>query len=560
MINPNVITPKRNHLKRNGFPLGFESYFSSPLGLLKPCYVQDVIPGDYLDVNVSNFTRTKTLNTAAFARLNEEVNFFFVPMACIWRWFPNMITGMKEQHSSYCPDGSSVIFSMPYITGTQIATLLKKSGANDVDLFGFKLSFLFHRIINLLGFPCKALGGDSGHELDKTLAIYDTTINPNAPYANVHLNPYRLFAYLHIYNDFYRNTQWEFLDAHNYNIDDIPAAGKIPDERLYSAFLALAQCYANMYKDQFTSVLPNPLFALPTQLQPRLTATDSLNPPFTSEGNMVSGHTGISGTPAVVSLSAQSIRALLATEKLSLLTNLAGKTFRDQLLARYGELPSRTDMYECRWIGKFDSKIGIGEITSTATASDGDGNASRLGEIAGKGVGGSNGHFTFKASDHGVIIGIHSVRPNVCYDASGIDHFNKVLDRSDFFLPEYEDLGLEPLTADEVSDVETLTPTTINNVLGYRARYSAYKSRVSRCYGQFASDGVDSSWVAPYRPRPLSMAGLFTYAKYKVCPLDLNPICAVLYAGDDRFDQFMHHYRFDVKAVRNMSAFGIPHI
>ena len=51
-----------------------------------------------------------------------------------------------------------------YAPGTQIATLLKKAGANDVDLFGFKLSFLFHHIINLLGFPCKALNGTSGHE------------------------------------------------------------------------------------------------------------------------------------------------------------------------------------------------------------------------------------------------------------------------------------------------------------------------------------------------------------------------------------------------------------
>ena len=70
--NPNVYPLKTNKSPRNGFDMSYHSYFTSPTGMLLPAYVQDVTPGDFLKLDVSNFTRTLPVNTAAFARIKKK--------------------------------------------------------------------------------------------------------------------------------------------------------------------------------------------------------------------------------------------------------------------------------------------------------------------------------------------------------------------------------------------------------------------------------------------------------------------------------------------------------
>ena len=65
---------------------------SSPLSpplreLLEPSLVMDIIPGDYVEITPSYFTRTQTCNSAAFSRINEHVDYFAVPYRLLWRWW-----------------------------------------------------------------------------------------------------------------------------------------------------------------------------------------------------------------------------------------------------------------------------------------------------------------------------------------------------------------------------------------------------------------------------------------------------------------------------------------
>ena len=101
--NPNVYPLKTNKSPRNGFDLSYHSYFTSPTGMLLPAFVQDVTPGDFLKLDVSNFTRTLPVNTAAFARIKEKMDFFFVPYRLIWRWFDQFYTSVKDMTTAYSP-------------------------------------------------------------------------------------------------------------------------------------------------------------------------------------------------------------------------------------------------------------------------------------------------------------------------------------------------------------------------------------------------------------------------------------------------------------------------
>ena len=133
--NPNVYPLKTNKSPRNGFDMSYHSYFTSPTGMLLPAFVQDVTPGDFLKLDVSNFTRTLPVNTAAFARIKEKMDFFFVPYRLIWRWFDQFYTSVKDMTTAYSPIAHTTIpKDLPYLLGSDIASLLSNSMT---DQFGF---------------------------------------------------------------------------------------------------------------------------------------------------------------------------------------------------------------------------------------------------------------------------------------------------------------------------------------------------------------------------------------------------------------------------------------
>ena len=145
--NPLVFKPQKSHVGRNGFDMSYHSYFTTPVGMLLPCYVQDVQPGDYMKLNVSNFTRTAPVNTAAF--LQESTDFYFVPYRLIWRWFDEFITSTTNQSSSYTPfTAGTLVSKLPSISGGDLLDLLSTGTSSfyQVDIFGYSKVFYVLRL------------------------------------------------------------------------------------------------------------------------------------------------------------------------------------------------------------------------------------------------------------------------------------------------------------------------------------------------------------------------------------------------------------------------------
>lgn len=67
---------KKAHLQRNAFDLSHSDIFSMAPGMLLPCHVSEVNPGEYFEFNPQVYTRTMPLNSAAFVRLKQHVEFF----------------------------------------------------------------------------------------------------------------------------------------------------------------------------------------------------------------------------------------------------------------------------------------------------------------------------------------------------------------------------------------------------------------------------------------------------------------------------------------------------
>ena len=68
------------HLQRNAFDLSHSDIFSIAPGMLLPIHVSEVNPNEHFEITPANYVRTMPLNSAAFTRLKQHIEFFFVPM------------------------------------------------------------------------------------------------------------------------------------------------------------------------------------------------------------------------------------------------------------------------------------------------------------------------------------------------------------------------------------------------------------------------------------------------------------------------------------------------
>lgn len=257
-------------------------------------------------------------------------------------------------------------------------------------------------------------------------------------------------------------------------------------------------------------------------------------------------------------MSAQAIRTVLAVEKMAMVSALAPKTFRGQMQALFGVTPDSCASCDVQRIGSLKGNIQIGEVTSTAAGMNDTGRKSDLGQIAGKGVGSGNGHIKFHSKEAGILMGIHYIKPDLCYNSDRVDPFNRKFFRSDFHQRALDALGMQPILASARQGISKTgyKAADLNTALGYGSRYAEYKSDVSRVHGSMQAGGSLHQWVAPYSTPILN---LMTPSGYKVTPAILDGIFANAYSGTDtESDQFVCHYRFDVSAVRDMSIYGIP--
>ena len=128
MANIMSLKSLRNKTSRNGFDLSSKRNFTAKAGELLPVKTWEVLPGDTFKIDLKTFTRTQPLNTAAFARMREYYDFYFVPYDLLWNKANTVLTQMYDnpQHAiSFDPTVNFTLSGdMPYLTCRQIADYL----------------------------------------------------------------------------------------------------------------------------------------------------------------------------------------------------------------------------------------------------------------------------------------------------------------------------------------------------------------------------------------------------------------------------------------------------
>ena len=124
-------TQQKNHVNRNAFDLSHRHMFTAQIGELLPIFTQWCNPNETFKLGYNAMTRTASLNSAAFTRLRENVQYYFVPFQCLWKYFEqtvnNMVLGQSGQEISMIAKNSSeslnIDTQLPFINYSDLISI-----------------------------------------------------------------------------------------------------------------------------------------------------------------------------------------------------------------------------------------------------------------------------------------------------------------------------------------------------------------------------------------------------------------------------------------------------
>lgn len=577
----------RNKTSRNGFDLSFKKNFTAKAGELLPVMVKEVLPGDSFKIDLKSFTRTQPINTAAFARIREYYDFYFVPYDLLWNKANTVLTQMYDnpQHSvSMNPTDNFVLSgTMPSITASGLAKYLVSvnDSGEELNYFGYNRALCSAKLMEYLGYGnfYRYAKGDQ------------FTWDEHPLLNNLNFNIFGFLAYQKIYSDYYRDSQWERIAPSTFNVDFMDGSGNNSIEPylngnsssdIIAHYNLFDLRYCNWQKDLFHGLVPHQQYgtasAVDVFLPKSLSFGDMHQKPSSAfqVGQNLSSSSVYLNNPSSESVLSFSILALRQAEflqKWKEITQSGNKDYKDQIEKHWGVSAGDALSEMCSYLGGIASSLDINEVVNSNITGD---NAA---DIAGKGTGVSNGYINFDAgAKYGVIMCIYHCLPMLDYTADLVESAFIKVNAADYAIPEFDRVGMEAVPFAKMinplknEDGLNFTPFA-SMVMGYAPRYIDYKTSVDSSIGGFRD--TLKNWIISYGntsicnqlstlkgpalPCPEPSVSYINYSFFKVNPNCLDPLFAVAVDSEISTDQFLCSSFFDVKVVRNLDTDGLPY-
>ena len=270
----------KNKVNRNAFDLSHRHMFTAQIGELLPVFSQWVNPNETFKIGYNGKTRTAALNTDAFTRIRENIQYYFVPFQSLWKYFEQQVNNMTKgdagqnisKFASSSTEASKISTSMPYISYIDLASWLEtmyehakaavnayfKANLNDdlrsargfaayckdsssySDVFvcdGYRLSRAAKLLMSLgygnfatviqydiYAMAEKYMTEDAPSswnlgDFQKSSYSLDFTYEASSITNSPNLSLFPLLAYHKICNDHYRNEKWQPFEPWTCNID-----------------------------------------------------------------------------------------------------------------------------------------------------------------------------------------------------------------------------------------------------------------------------------------------------------------------------------------------------
>ena len=515
----------------NTFDLSHDRKFSGKIGELMPISVMEVVPGDKFNIKATNMTRFAPLITPIMHKASVYCHFFFVPNRILWPNWENFISGGEDGLAD--PTFPTVDLTIPTQYGVQT-------------------------LADYLGLP-------TGNQLQNVSAV---------PFA----------AYQKIYQDYYRDenlitkTDVSVSDGTQSALDTIELASMkkrawqhdyftsaLPwTQRGPEATIPLGTSAPLVYGDfAHSGNGPNTLLRetpnhtsaiIPSANYPEVESDSSGNllyslKPGPNDYNFdITNHT-IADLSQATASSINDLRRAFRLQEWLERNARGGARYIEIITAHFGVRSSDARLQRPEFLGGSSTPITISEVLQTSNTAGATGSdATPQGNMAGHGVSvGSSNYVSYRAEEHGYIIGIMSVMPKTAYQQGVPKHWKK-LDKFDYYWPSFANIGEQPIYNEELYHQNTAEDA---EVFGYTPRYAEYKYIPSTVHGTFRSSLDFWHMGRIFASKPTLNADFIECDSAEVERVFNVP------SGEEHLYVYLHN---EVKATRLMPYFGTPTI
>jgi len=477
-------------------------------GYLVPVYVDEVLPGDTFKLNMTAFARLSTPLYPVMDNMVMDSFFFFVPNRLIWN---NWERFMGQQDNP----GDSISYVVPQ--------QVTPSGGYAVG-----------SLQDYMGLP--TVGQVASGQTVSHCAFWPR-------------------AYNLIYNQWFRDE----------NLQDsvVVDMGDGPDDVTDYTLLRRGK-----RKDYFTSALPWPQkgasVTLPLGTKAPIHSYDSIldgtyrapsgqsgYSPTGSLGNQVWSEDQLwadlsSATAATINQLRQSFQIQKLLER----DARGGTRYTEIIRSHFSVISPDARLQRPEYIGGGSTPININPIAQTS-GTNASGTTTPMGTLAAMGTALAHKHgFTQSFTEHGVIIGLVSVRADLTYQ-QGLQRMWSRSTRYDFYFPAFATLGEQAVLNKEIYVTGN---SSDDDVFGYQERWAEYRYYPSRISGLFRSTaaGTIDGWHLAQKFTSLPTLN-DTFIK------DTPPVSRIVAVGSEaNGQQFIFDSFFDVKKARPMPMYSVP--
>jgi hypothetical protein len=491
-------------------------------GNLVPVYVDEVLPGDTFKLNMTAFARLSTPLFPIMDNMMLDSFFFFVPNRLIWSNWQKFM-GQQANPSD----------SISYVVPQQVSP----SGGYAVG-----------SLQDYMGLP----------------TVGQVTAGQNVSHCAFWPRAYNL-----IWNEWFRDENLQ----NSVTVD----TGDGPDTVANYNLLKRGK-----RKDYFTSALPWPQkgasvsLPLGTSAPVVMLGNDSGTNNMRINQTTAFGSSGSQGVPytsptggqvywstatGAGNLYADLSQATAATinqlrqsfqiQKLLERDARGGTRYTEIIRSHFGVISPDARLQRPEYIGGGSTPININPIAQTS-ATGVTGGSTPMGNLAAMGTALVHNHgFTQSFTEHGVIIGLVSVRADLTYQ-QGLSKMWSRSTRYDFYFPAFATLGEQAVLNKEI--YVTGNSTQDNQVFGYQERWAEYRynpSRISSLFRSTAAGTIDAWHLAQKFTALPTLSSSFI--------VDNPPVERVVAVGSAaNGQQFIFDSFFDCRKTRPMPMYSVP--
>jgi hypothetical protein len=227
-----------------------------------------------------------------------------------------------------------------------------------------------------------------------------------------------------------------------------------------------------------------------------------------------------------------------------------GTRYTEVIRAHFGVISPDARLQRPEYIGGGSTAININPIAQTS-GTNASGTTTPMGTLAAMGTALAHNHgFTYSATEHGVILGLVSVRADLTYQ-QGLARMWSRSTRYDFYFPAFATLGEQAILNKEIY---VRGDANDNGVFGYQERWAEYRyypSRISSLFRSTAAGTIDA-WHLSQRFTSLPTLNTSFIQ-------DNPPVSRVVAVGAQaNGQQFIFDSFFDCKKARPMPMYSVP--